>query len=195
MGLSIHYTGTIRNISFIDQLIDETADVCESMKWEYTIIKEQGDEGVNGIVFSPENCEPLFLTFLPNRRMCSPVSLRNKDLYAANGLDPELVYWTSTKTQFSGPDTHIALLKFLKHLKEKYFEELTLDDEGYYWATNDEKVLFQRFQEYNYLLDAVAETLSSIPSVPGENAESLADRIEEVLKKKFGGKSDGDCGD
>src|SRR5688572_5208421 len=195
MGLSIHYTGTIRNISFIDQLIDETADVCESMKWEYTIIKEQGDEGVNGIVFSPENCEPIFLTFLPNRRMCSPVSLRNKDLYAANGLDPELVYWTSTKTQFSGPDTHIALLKFLKHLKEKYFEELTLDDEGYYWATNDEKVLFQRFQEYNYLLDAVAETLSSIPSVPGENAESLADRIEEVLKKKFGGKSDGDCGD
>ena len=186
MGLSIHYSGTIRDHSSIDRLIDETADVCQSMNWKYQIIKESGEEGVNGIVFSPEDCEPVFLTFLLNRRMCSPISIQNKTLYAANGIDPELIYTTSTKTQYAGPGTHIALLKFLKYLKEKYFDTFEMDDEGYYWNTSDENILFQRFSHYNFLLDAVGKALEDIKSIPGESASSLAERIEKVLKEKFG---------
>ena len=186
MGLSIHYSGQIRSISIIEQLIDETADVCKSMNWNYTIIREQGEEGINGIVFSPEKSEPVFLTFLSDRRMCSPISLMNKDLYAANGLDPELIYITSTKTQFAGSDTHIALLKFLRYLKEKYFESFEMDDEGYYWGTNDANVLYKRFKLYNYLMDTVGNALRNISYEAGENAETLADRIEKLLKKKFG---------
>lgn len=186
MGLSIHYSGTIRNQSLIQQLVNETSDICVSMNWKYTIINESGKEAVNGIVFSPENCEPVFLTFLSNRRMCSPLSLRNKDSYAANGINPELIYTTSTKTQFAGAATHIALLKLLKYLKGKYFETFEMDDEGYYWETNDKKILLQRFNEYSYLLNAVGDVLSDIEHEPGVSIGSLADRIEEVLKKKFG---------
>ena len=115
MGLSIHYSGTIRDISLIEPLIAETADVCQSMQWKYNVIREQGDKGVNGIVLSPENCEPVFITFLRNRRMCSPINPKYQELYAENGFDPELVYTTSTKTQYAGPATHVALLKFLKY--------------------------------------------------------------------------------
>jgi hypothetical protein len=186
MGSSIHYSGTIRNQSLIQQLVDEASDICISMNWKYTIINESGKEAVNGIVFSPENCEPVFLTFLSDNKMCSPISLENKDLYAVNGIDAELIYTTSTKTQFAGPDTHIALLKLLKYLKEKYFENFEMDDEGYYWETNDKKILLQRFNKYNYLLDAVGDVLSGIELKPGETIDSLTDRIEEVLKKKFG---------
>lgn len=184
MGLSIHYAGTIRNQSSIDQLVDETSDICESMNWKYTIIHESGEEAVNGIVFSPENCEPVFLTFLSNERMCSPINLKYKHIYTEGEKD--LIYTTSTKTQFAGPDTHIALLKLLKYLKEKYFETFEMDDEGYYWETNDKKILLQRFNEYNYLLNAVGDVLSGIEFKPGETIDSLADRIENVLKKKFG---------
>lgn len=186
MGLSIHYSATIRHISLVEQLIEETTDVCKSMQWEYHAIRETGDDGVNGIVFSPQNWDPVFLTFLQNRRMCSPINLKYKKSYAANGLDPELIYTTSTKTQFAGPAAHIALLKFLKYLKEKYFETFEMDDEGYYWETNDKKILLKRFNEYNYLLNAVGDVLSDIEHTPGETIDSLADRIEEVLKKKFG---------
>jgi hypothetical protein len=185
MGLSIHYSGNIRRVALINDLTTETTDICESMNWNYRIIKELGDEGLNGIVFSPENCEPVFLTFLPNGRMCSPISLLNKDLYTLNGFDPDLIYTTSTKTQFAGPDTHIALLKLLRYLKEKYFGNFKLDDEGYYWGTNDEKILFQRFDEYNQTISAVKEVLTEMHHIPGENAKSLANRIEDVLKKKF----------
>jgi hypothetical protein len=188
MGLSIHYSGTIRSMSLVEQLIDETADICKSMSWNYRIITESGDEGFNGIVFSPESCEPVFLTFLPNGRMCSPISLMNKDFYILNGFDPDIIYTTSTKTQFAGPDTHIALLKLLRYLKEKYFGNFELDDEGYYWKTKDEKILFQRFDEYNLAINAVKEVLTEMHPIPGENAESLANRIEDVLKKMFGKK-------
>ena len=192
MGLSIHYSGMIRHISLIGPLIEETADVCENMQWKYNVIREQGDEGVNGIVLSPENCEPVFLTFLRNRRMCSPINLKYQESYTTNGFDPELIYTTSTKTQYAGPATHVALLKFLKYLKEKYFESFEMNDEGYYWETNDKKILLQRFNHYNYLLNAVGEVLSNIEQEPGETIDSLATRIEQVLKKNFdnGKKSD-----
>ena len=186
MGLSIHYSATIRHISLVEQLIEETADVCKSMQWTYHVIRESGDEGVNGIVISPENCEPVFLTFLPNRRMCSPINLKYKNSYAPNGLDPELIYTTSTKTQYAGPATHIALLKFLRYLKGKYFEIFEMDDEGYYWETNDEKILVERFNQYNNLLNAVGEILTGIHYKPGETTDSLVNRIKEVLKKKLG---------
>jgi hypothetical protein len=188
MGLSVHYSGTIRSMTLVNHLIDETADICESMYWNYRIITEPGDEGLNGIVFSPENCEPVFLTFLPNGRMCSPINLMNKNFYTLNGFDPDLTYTTSTKTQFAGPDTHIALLKLLRYLKEKYFGNFELDDEGYYWGTNDEKILSQRFDEYNQAISTVKEVLTEMHHIPSENAESLTKRIEDVLKKKFGKK-------
>jgi hypothetical protein len=185
MGLSIHYSGNIRR-ALINDLTTETADICQSLNWKYNIITESGDESFNGIVFSPENCEPVFLTFLPNGKMCSPINLENKDFYAANGFDPDLIYTTSTKTQFAGPDTHIALLKLLRYLKEKYFENFELDDEGYYWNTNDQNILFQRFSHYNILLNAVSDALSNIKTIPGESPVSLTERIEKVLKEKFG---------
>ena len=186
MGLSIHYSGTIRNVSLIDQLIDETSDVCASMDWKYNVIKESGDNGVNGIVFSPKNCEPVFLTFLTKGRMCSPINPGNKEFYSANGLDPELVYTTSTKTQFAGPDAHIALLKLLKYLSKKYFETFELNDEGYYWGTEDEKILLQRFTHYNNILNAVKDVLTGMPYQSGEDVNSLANRIEEAIKRSFG---------
>lgn len=58
-----------------------------------------------------------------------------------------------------------------------------MDDEGYYWKTNDEKMLLKRFAEYNFLLDAVATALSNVKASPGETADSLADKIEKIFSE------------
>ena len=187
MGLSIHYSGTIKDIALIDELIAEVTDICQSLSWSYHIIKEPNTDQLNGICFSPEKCEPVFLTFLPGGRMCSPVNLMNSDLYEKNGLDAELVYTTSTKTQFAGPDAHIAVIKLLRYLKEKYFSVFELSDEGMYWETMDEKLLLSQFAKYEFLLNAVADALSEMKAVPDETPLSLADRIEKMLKDKLGG--------
>ena len=185
MGLSIHYSGTIKDFALVDELITEVTDICQSLNWKYHIIREPNTHHLDGICFSPEECEPIILTFLSSGRMCSFVNLMNKDIYIQNGLDEELIYTTSTKTQFAGIDVHIAVIKLLRYLKEKYFSAFELSDEGMYWETKDEIVLKKQFAKYDFLLNAVADALSEMKTVPGETASSLADRIEKMLKEKF----------
>ena len=186
MGLSIHYSGTIKDTTLIDALITEVADICKSLNWSHGVIKEFSEDHLRGIWFSPKDCEPVFLTFLPGGRMCSPVCLMNKDLYLRNGLDPELVYTTSTKTQFAGPDAHMALIGLLRYLQEKYFSAFDLIDECMYWETKDEGVLLNQFAKYDYLLNVVAGALSEMRFVPGETTSSLADRIGKILTERLG---------
>ena len=198
MGLSIHYKGRIRNYSLIDELTNEVEDICKSLKWKYHIwVKENFDndnkhisnpgflnytpEDIKGITVSPEECEPVALTFLPSGLLCSPVKLIYNDP-ATNDLMVEVV---STKTQYAGPGTHIAVVNLLQYLKDKYFSDFELTDEGMYWETKDEKVLLSQFAKYNYALKTVTEALSDFKSVPGENVTSLADRLEAFLKKRL----------
>ena len=80
----------------------------------------------------------------------------------------------------------MAIIRLLRYLKQKYFSVFELNDEGDYWETMDEKVLLSQFAKYDFLLNAVADALSEMKAVPGETPLSLADRIEKMLKDKFG---------
>ena len=186
MGLSIHYSGTIKQVELVDALTAETKDICESFKWTFHLFDGNNTDKIKGICFSPAECEPVFLTFLPGGKMCSPINLMHPDIYEENGLDPELIYTTSTKTQFAGIDAHKAIIKLFRYLKEKYFSAFELSDEGLYWETNDEKVLQSQFDKYGFILDSFSAVLSEMKAVPGETAGSLADRIEEMFRKKSG---------
>jgi hypothetical protein len=190
MGLSIHYYGQISQYEKIDELITEVADISQSLGWTSQIIREPNPDKINGICFSPEGSEPIFLTFLPGGRLCSPINLMCRDIYQENGLDTELLYTTSTKTQYAGYDAHVAVIKLLRYLKEKYFSVFEMTDEGMYWETNDEKVLKSQFDRYNFIVNSFADALSEMKSIPCESPTSLADRIEELFKRKFDGDSE-----
>lgn len=196
MGLSIHYWGRIKDYELIDKLTAEVGDICKSLNWTYQIfnsLKSKLKKGetknkytphdVKGISFTPNESETVFLTFLPDGTLCCPVKLiyYNPD---TNDLMIEVVH---TKTQFAGPDCHISILKLLHYIKEKYFKTFELNDEGYYWEKWDEKILLSQFARYNFILDKVSSALAKVKLAPGESVELLADRIEEILKNKFGG--------
>ena len=198
MGLSFHYKGTIRNLSLIGELTEEVQDICEGLNWKCRIwggkssakIKKTASDPLNpapddlkGISLSPDESEPLFLTFLPNGNLCSPLKLMFNDP-VTNDLMIEFIH---VKTQFAGPDTHMALLKLLRYLKEKYFTELEVDDEGLYWESEDEKTLLSQFAKYNFTLKMLTEALSDFKAIPGETLNSLAERLEELLRKRLSG--------
>jgi hypothetical protein len=177
MGLSFHYSGRISPYERIDEMICEVEDISKSLDWKYNIID---DDKLKGIVLSPEGSEPLSLTFVPDGRLCSITSV------IVNKPDDPFYYTAFTKTQFAGPDTHIALMKLLRYLSDKYFSEIKVNDEGLYWGIWDKKTLLEQFAKYKYALDTVTAALSGMKAVSGETPQSLADKIEETLKKKLG---------
>lgn len=109
-----------------------------------------------------------------------------KEIYDGIQLDKDLIFTTSTKTQYAGPYAHIALIKLLKYVAAKYLDDFILSDEGYYWETSDEKKLMNQFKNYYAAIDSFHKALESLPAAPDETPESLTDRLEKLLREKFG---------
>lgn len=173
MGLSIHYSGKIKKYDLVPQLVQDVVDVCAAMQWKATLIS---NEQLDGIVFSPLNCEPLFFTFNKKGNLVSPILLEYK-------IEPTTVI--SVKTQFAGIDTHIAIIKFLRYLDQKYFIKFHLQDEGGYWETNDKKFLENRFKDYEAAFDFVIEALKNLPAGRSETSGLLANMITAYLQEKM----------
>lgn len=104
MGLSIHYSGNIISEELLNRLIEEVTDICKTLEWDTYFFDGYNDDGLKGIFFAPPGCEPVFLSFLPGGRMCSPVSLMTREIYDGIHFDKELMFTASTKTQYAGPD-------------------------------------------------------------------------------------------
>ena len=93
MGLSIHYSGYIRNKELLDSLIEEVTDICKSLGWNTHTFD---DDEIKGVSFAPEGSEPVFLTFNREGRTLSPINILVKDIYDDIRVPKELFFTTST---------------------------------------------------------------------------------------------------
>jgi len=202
MGLTLHYSARLRRPEQLPELCDEIADICESLHWpcrpvdmtfdvEAQHVPDESGDGkvkqvpLRGVVFTPPECETVSLTFTPTWRLSSAMNLMAADLFS----DPEWVYSVHVKTQFAGPDVHIALVKLLKYLEKKYLDDVEVNDEGDYWETADRALLEKNFDTLTHYINVVADALENYTGpVPGDgNPQSLADLIEKILREKLGG--------
>lgn len=154
------------------QLVEEVQDVCNVLQWPWHINQEL----VDGISFTPPESETVGLNFLPNGELVSKVML----LY---NIHPATTI--SVKTQYTGMEVHMAIIKLLKHLSKQYFSVFELSDEGHYWETGDEDALRKQFGLYNALLDAVTGAMKDFKAEEGDMPERLADRLEKFLNGRL----------
>jgi len=173
MGLSIHSSGTIKDLSLVPQLTAEVQDVCTILDWRWQVTDE---EKITGISFTPPECETLCLTFSNRGELVS----RFKLLY---DIEPATVI--SVKTQYAGIAIHIAVIKLLHYLSQRYFAFFELRDEGDYWQTNDEAVLQRQFERYNALLNTVQGMLRDFKREPTDTPQSLAGRLEQLFRDQW----------
>lgn len=172
MGLSIHYSGELKMQANIAMFTEELVDICTSLSWTYHLFN---DNQFQGICFTPEGCEPVLFTFLPDRRLACPIAWQLQ-------LPADTI---SVKTQFAGIHTHRALIHLFRYLASKYFVAFQLYDEGQYWETNDEAVLRSQFARYNQAMDLVADAISGLEHKAGETVSDLMDRLEKVLTERM----------
>lgn len=188
MGLTIYYSGKLRNPDLISDLVQEAADIAQSMQWSYEILEDDPDVPVSGILVAPEGSEPLWLTFHKEGFMCNPMLYDHVLQVEGQEIPADAEQFLFTKTQYAGVEAHMAMIRLMRHLSQKYFEHFELHDESQYWETNDEALCRQRFDTYNRIVDMVGTALDEMTFDPEESQESVLERIEKMLTERFGAK-------
>jgi hypothetical protein len=186
MGLTIHYSGTLRNPELLPSLIREAVDVAESMKWAYEFIHPAPGIPISGVIVAPEGSEPLWLTFHRDGFMCNPVLFEYVLEKEGQEIPADAEQWLFTKTQYAGVEAHIALIHFIRHISQKYFDRFELHDESRYWETSDEALCREIFGKYDEMMDMVGAALDEMEIDPDESQESVIAKIEKMLTERFG---------
>ncbi len=206
MGLSLHYSARLRQLDQLPQFVEEIEDICGSLGWpsqreEMTVevparyVPLEPGNGhdpklvpINGIHFTPPECETVSFIFTPQGWTSRAINLAIADtLY---DISPDLIYSISVKTQFAGPDVHIALVTLLKYLEKKYFAEIKVNDEGQFWDTMDKDVLLKKFEAYSNMLDTFVSALENYRGPVADTAEGLAEQLREIMKRNTKGNWD-----
>jgi hypothetical protein len=196
MGLTIHYKGALTDKRAIERLIDEVEDIAKSMGWDYSILDEdwgippdielsyhlpgsislEGHSGLKGISFQPHpQCETVSLFFNASCILTSPWSVA---ISAMEGY-PAKADWQSVKTQFAGPETHVAIIHLLRYMQGKYLHDLEVLDEGEYWESSDFEMLNAKMRILDQALNQIEEQLSTLES---SGRGDIVERIERVLR-------------
>ena len=170
MGVTIHYSGHLREPLAYGLLIGEVQDFAEQQSWPHRLISKSGatlerwDQtgrewtvrgDTRGIELLPHDwCEPLTLEF-----------------------DREHFVQDFTKTQYAPPEIHVAIVELFQHLAP-FFRDLDVSDEGEYWESGDLDRLRDMFDEcFQALHDALAENPEARGPIRLEGGR-IADIIE-----------------
>ena len=180
MGLTIFYSATLREYDHIDELTVEVKSICSDIGWKYKLVDSKK---LKGIVILPENCEPFYLTFLADGRLSGIPGM-------SDDIQHESKIFAFTKTQFAGPDTHIAQLKLLQCLNEKYFSEIEVFDEGLYWGKWDKKILLDQFTRYTEAMDILSSVLTGMKTSPKDDLNIFTEAVENAVRKSLDEKND-----
>lgn len=195
MGITIHYSGLLRSSQLTQSIISEVEDICKSMKWECrywddtfslpsnSFKNEKGEYleeiSIKGVSMRPPESEPFFFTFTPEGRLVSFVKFI-VGIDENNELMGELV---QAKTQFAGPEIHMVMIRLLKYLSEKYFDEFEVIDETKYWETEDEQEVHRLFSFLSDKINQFREAFENEKDPLPKDADGLLERIKEIIRK------------
>lgn len=187
MGITIHYKGKLNSTDLIDPFCEEMEDISKSMNWK-----------INSFDFNEKDKTPvkgLFIGLHPESELLQ--FMIDKNGYLRNALmlehyphDNEMTFLNHTKTQFAPVEVHTAIIKLLKYIHKKYIGNLEVYDEGDYWEKEDPVILKEKIDFLAEKINFLADALNSVEFEKGTSPESVADKIEELLRKMNFGKDD-----
>ncbi|MGM0620754.1 MAG: hypothetical protein ACQETJ_06905 [Bacteroidota bacterium] len=182
MGISIHYKGKLDSPKLVKSFCEEVQDIAQSMEWEFTVIGPElkDKNGLKGLIIKPHEKAEL-LQFAFDKKGY----LRNALLLEYENINDNYTFFNHIKTQFAPIEIHVAVIKLLKYLKEKYMHNLEVNDEGLFWETGDIDILKEKTYFLAKAINDLGDVLDSIPFEKGDNAESIADKIEKIIRKKL----------
>ena len=189
MRLTISYRGILRDPDELESILDDVFALCVEIGWHYMPIHRSNVMPTRGIMITPVDCEPIWLTFLPNGKLYDPSHFIYTSCPDLEKVNEELGQWIEAKTYYAGIDTHMAIIKFFRYLHLKYFEVLELHDQSQYWETDNVALCLIRFYGLSESTDYVERRFDlneNDEDEDDEELESVASRMEEALLRRGG---------
>ena len=189
MGLGIHYSGRFNPNASLPKLIAEVEELATAYGWEQLVYErvfpssrfdDSYSDKIYGIVVIPPNCDPLFLSFLSNGRMSSPLHLESFG-YSDEVIHREYLYLLSVSTLLAGVDVHVKLVTLLKALTNRYFLDFEVNDEGGYWDTENEEYLHSVFLHQRQQMELVTCSKNGSTYFWGESIRFYLNRVMKDL--------------
>lgn len=182
MGVTLFYRGRLNTPKDIPAITNELEDICISAEWKYRIYDESNNElrklPFRGISFLPHpKSENVWMLFLNDGTLFFPLSGETEEA-------TDTLAWSSTKTQFAGADTHIALCRLFKYLSDRWFAQFEVIDDGGFWGEENSKALRKNIGIVNDAITALEEGLSGLSTEEMESVEQRVKDILEALRKK-----------
>ena len=182
MGVTIHYRGTINQLSDIESMENCVLDFAFALGGRASIFRffaeNDPSRAVRGVVaeFTPGQ-ESLSLLISPDG--CLTPVFQIDDALQGPFKEPPYCF---IKTQFGSLHGHIAVVHLLDALKQRFFHDLSVSDEGHYYHTRDVQQLIQTRRSISQFMDALGRGLEKygLSDEAMEDVDIVAARIERI---------------
>lgn len=174
MGITIHYSGRVRDWNALTSLLTTAQLFCAERDWMFALYDDP-----LGVMEDRDHDDPGYIEYDgPFRGMvirphgrCEPVRL---DFDTSNDMTPAF-----TKTQFAPFHVHEDIVALL-HAIEPYFDELVVADESGLWDTGDAAAAQSKFESLRGVIESVSDALAA----DGLSVDSPYE-IESHLESEF----------
>jgi hypothetical protein len=183
MGVTIHYRGTIDDVSQVETMEDRFLNLVFSLGGRATIWRSFADDdssrAVRGLIVNLEPGQETFSLLVSPEGHLTPL-LQIKDAEKAAFDEPPYCF---VKTQFGSLQGHVAIVHLLDALRQRFCSNLEVSDEGDYYQRRDLDQLARKWQFLRSANDSVAEGLREhgLSAEAAEDPGILAMRIERIV--------------
>lgn len=182
MGITIHYRGTMDDVSQIETMEDRVLDLVFSLGGRATIWRSFADHDssrvVRGLTIEMEPGQDTFSLLISPEGHLTPVF----QIEDAEKAPFEELPYCFVKTQFGSLQGHIAIVHMLDVLRQQYCSNLKVSDEGEYHENRDINALNQKMQFLRTAINSMADGLREhgLSKEAAEDPNILATRIERI---------------
>jgi len=181
MGLSIFYSGKLRNLQQLPELSAEIIDICSQLHWPYDYYTPTAKIPIRGIWFHPPGSDPIWMTFLSNGEVADPWTIAARDIPGAQIKMNERIL-INPATQYAGPEAHMTLIRLLRYVSKKYFLDFRLTDESEYWETGNAEKCKDWFAMFAVWMNNMSADLGKLDGRGYETGEHFAERMEDLWR-------------
>lgn len=182
MGITIHYRGTIDDLSQVEIMEDRLLDLIFSLGGRATIWRSFAESDparvVRGLLVQLVPGQDTFSLLISPEGHLTPLS-QIKEAEEVPFDEPPDCF---VKTQYGSLQGHIAIVHLLDALRQRFFSNLDVSDEGGYYENRDTDHLMNQMRTLQTAIDSMAQGLRQFGLSPEamEDPGILAMRIERI---------------